>query len=158
MAATVPSPPSTLSLDSLISMLTGGQDPWNVPDLLQGDIDADGAQAAKVVVTKVYNEDSADGIDYPADNPALLARAAFREFRHFFRVGGANATDSAGKPIYPGAPFLPALGWAADAMYDVGEIRTTVQTWCNAAATALYAALSAPPSAPAATPAKVAAT
>lgn len=105
--------------------------------LLQNFIGEEGQKAAAAVVLKVYKQDAATYAGDPGrvwddgkTTAEHLAQKGFEEFRHYLRDGNG---------IYPGAPEIPALGAGADAVYDFGDLRTTIHNWCNKSAADLLA-------------------
>lgn len=136
-----------MNLKDFLQYLLNGIDPSKIRDMVDTLLNNEGEQAAAAVVAKLYNENGAHAAaDFPASDPKLLARASFYEFRHFLRKGSDDKTGDA--LTYPGAPECPAIEAGADIVYAIGDARTLIQGWCNAATAAFYAALTPTPTTP----------
>lgn len=115
------------NLQSLLGFIESGDDKAAVQQFFG----AVGPIAATACVEKMYHEASTAYPDASAQK--ALAQIAFKECRHFLRVGGASY----------GVKDWPGVGGVADIIYDDGPARTQIHDWCNAATATFLAALPA---------------
>lgn len=107
----------TINIQAILSLIESGDDKAAVERFF-GQV---GPIAARACVEKMYGE-APTAYTGPGAQTAL-AQIAFKECRHFLRVGG----DSYGVSDFPG------VGPVADGIYDDGPARTQIHDWCNQA-------------------------